>query len=305
MFKGNIAGLIIVLIVFSIKVKANENNTAVIQGKASLVSYGLDLDGFEDSLLAHILSYNKVQISISRYPQWLPRGREFAIMSKHKGIDIVWGSATKKRFDSYLPVKIPIYKGLIGWRLALVKQANQHIFAEVRTLDDLRAFTPGQQRNWSDYKIFEENGFTIASGTNRIALADMLVLGRYYFFPRPVIEIEKERREYINMDITLEPHVLIRYKSAYVFYVAKNNVELAKTLTDGLHKAKADGSFDRLFERHFKTLFERLDLQNRRIVELYNPLLPKEMLDIDDHFWISPKTLIQTGKPQSVDEQSG
>jgi hypothetical protein len=294
MFKGNIAGLIIILfIVFSSYLKANENNVAVVKDTTALVSYGLNLDGFEDALLAHILSYNKAETTISRYPQWLPRGREFAIMSKHKGIDVVWGSATNERFNSYLPVKIPIYKGLIGWRLALVKQPNQDIFADVNSLDDLREYTPGQHHNWSDYKIFEENGFTTSSGANRLALADMLVLGRFDFFPRAVIEIEKELREYTNMDITLEPHLLIRYKSAYVFYVAKSKIELAKTLTDGLHKAKADGSFDRLFQRYFKTLFERLDLQNRRIIELYNPLLPKEMLDINEHFWISPKALLQ------------
>jgi hypothetical protein len=85
---------------------------------------------------------------------------------------------------------------------------------------------------------------------------------------------------------------LFRAKLAFVFYVVKENVELAKTLTKGLLSAKADGSFNRLFERYFKTLFERLDLPNRRVIELNNPLLPKEMLDMDDHFWISPKSLL-------------
>jgi hypothetical protein len=67
---------------------------------------------------------------------------------------------------------------------------------------------------------------------------------------------------------------------------------LAKTLTDGMLKAKADGSFDRLFEEHFKTLFERLDLSNRTLIQLDNSLLPEEMLDIDENLWISPKALI-------------
>jgi hypothetical protein len=292
MFKVNIAGLfIIVLIAFSFKVKATENSEEVVKVRTALVSYGLNLDGFEDALLAHILSYDNADTSISRYPQLLPRGRAFGLMSKNEGIDIVWGSATNERFASYLPVKIPIYKGLIGWRLALVKQANQYIFANASTLEDLHLFTPGQHHNWSDYKIFEENGFTISSGADRLALADMLVRGRFDFFPRAVIEIERELREYAEMDIMLEPHLLIRYKSAYVFYVAKNNVELAKKLTDGLRRAKADGSFDTLFEGHFKALFKRLDLQNRRIIELSNPLLPEEMLEIEEQFWISPKAI--------------
>ena len=295
MFRKNIiAVVILILIVFPTIAKTNKNNVTAQKTTTKLVSFGLNLDGFEDALLAQILSYQKADVLISRYPRWIPGVRAFQIMAKHQGIDIVWGSATKERFDTYLPVKFPIYKGLIGWRLALVTQANQQIFADVSTLDELRAFNPGQRLNWADYKIYKENGFTIASGSSRRALAEMLLLDRFDFFPRGVIEIEMEQREYTNMSIVLDPHLLIRYKSAFVFYVAKDNLELAKILTEGLHKAKADGSFDRLFEHHFKALFERLDLPNRKIIQLKNSLLPKEMLDIDEHFWISPKTLLDT-----------
>ena len=96
----------------------------------------------------------------------------------------------------------------------------------------------------------------------------------------------------LKKGITLDPHLLIRYISAYVYYVAKDNAELAKTLTQGLLITKADGSFDRLFEPHFKALFERLDLPSRRIIQFNNPLLPEQMLDIEEHFWISPKDLL-------------
>jgi len=292
-FNNLITLIFVAFIALSNTVNAKENSMITTKVKTGLVSYGLDLYGFEDALLAQILSYDKTQVSVSRFPQWIPGVRAFQIMAKHQGIDIVWGSATNARFDSYLPVKIPIYKGLIGWRLALVKKFKQHIFADVRTLGELRRFNPGQQLNWSDYTIYKENGFTITSGASRDALAEMLVLERFDFFPRAVIEIEKELREYNDKSITLDPHLLIRYKSAFVFYVAKDNVELAKTLTDGLHKAKADGSFNRLFEHHFQALFERLDLPNRRIIQLNNPLLPKEMLDIEEHFWISPQALLE------------
>jgi len=87
----------------------------------------------------------------------------------------------------------------------------------------------------------------------------------------------------LKKGITLDPHLLIRYISAYVYYVAKDNAELAKTLTQGLLITKADGSFDRLFEPHFKALFERLDLPSRRIIQFNNPLLPEQMLDIEEH----------------------
>jgi hypothetical protein len=306
MYRENIISVIILMLfAFSTTAKTNKNNVVAPKTTTKLVSFGLYLDGFEDALLAQILSYQKADVLITRYPEWIPGVRAFQIMAKHQGIDIVWGSATKERFDSYLPVKVPIYKGLIGWRLALVTQANQHIFADVSTLEQLRKYSPGQRLNWSDYKIYKENGFTITSGSSRRALAEMLLLDRFDFFPRAVIEIEMEQREYANMSIVLDPHILIQYKSAFVFYVAKDNLELAKILTEGLHKAKADGSFDSLFEHHFKALFERLDLPNRRIIELNNSLLPKEMLDIEEHFWISPKTLLDTiPSPRAFDHEN-
>ena len=78
MFKGNITGLIIIVLIdFLTTVKADEHNMKVVKKNTSLVAYGMDLDGFENTLLAHVLSYEKPEISISRYPQWLPREREF------------------------------------------------------------------------------------------------------------------------------------------------------------------------------------------------------------------------------------
>jgi hypothetical protein len=212
-------------------------------------------------------------------------------MANYQDIDITWGSATNANFERYLPIKVPIYKGLIGWRLALIKQSRRNIFVNVSTLDGLRKFSLGQKLNWADYKIYKENDFTITSGSKRTALAEMLARERFDFFPRSVIEVAKELNEFTSLELTLDPHLLIRYKSAFVFYVAKNNIELAKILTDGLYKAKADGSFDRLFEGHFKELFERLNLPGRRVIQLNNPFLPEEILDIDDHFWISPKAI--------------
>jgi hypothetical protein len=292
MYQKKIINLIIIALIVLAKPVVSDEHDSIAKPNSNLIIYGLDLDGFEDALLAQILSYQKADYYISRYTKWLPRGRAFDLMSKEQGIDIVWGSATNERFKSYLPVKIPIYKGLIGWRLALVKQGNQNIFAQIRNLAELREFTPGQQLNWSDYRIFRENGFDVTSGVNRDALAEMLTLGRFDFFPRAVIEIEKELRDFADIGLSLEPHVLIRYKSAYVFYVAKNNTELAKQLHDGLIKSKDDGSFDALFEQHFKALFERWDLSKRTIIQLNNPLIPTQMLEIDEHFWISPQALV-------------
>ena len=53
MFRGNITGFVIfVFIAFSTIGKANENNQIVFKTTSKPVGYGIDLDGFEDELLA-------------------------------------------------------------------------------------------------------------------------------------------------------------------------------------------------------------------------------------------------------------
>lgn len=269
-------------------VSSETTNSTDIEQPTSVIGYGLDLDGYESALLNLALSYNDKNIKVKRFHTWLPRGREFALMNKQAGIDVVWGSATNDRFASYSAIPIPIYKGLIGWRMALVKTDRLEQFSNVKSLADLRQYIPGQHQNWSDYKIYRANDLTVTSGVNRDALAQMLMLERFDYFPRAVIEMKKELRDFAHLDLALEPYVLIRYKSAYIFYVAKDNESLRNKLEIGLQSALRDGSFDALFKRYFAKELATFKLGSRTVIELSNPLLPKQMLDIHPSMWISP-----------------
>ena len=55
-----------------------------------------------------------------------------------------------------------------------------------------------------------------------------------------------------------------------------------------VEKAIADGSFERLFERHFKTRLEKLALRQRRIIELKNPYLPGKTPFQREALWYRP-----------------
>ena len=257
--------------------------------KQPIVGYGLNLQNYETKLLSLALSSGDFRAQVNDHTEALPRGREFELLAKGQDIDVVWGSATKQRFLHYRPVQIPIYKGLIGWRLALIHQNTPTLFAPVKKLEQLRHFLPGQHRNWTDYKIYRLNGFDVASGLHSEALANMLHKQRFDFFPRAVIEVEKELQEYQHLNITLDQHLLIRYPSAYVFYVAKENPLLANAIEKGLNKALENGSFDALFKSHFEGLFKSLLLQKRQLIELNNPLLPDSMRELESKYWVNPK----------------
>ena len=46
---------------------------------------------------------------------------------------------TREREERLQPIRIPIYKGLIGWRVNLLRQTDSQLLSHVRTLDDLKA----------------------------------------------------------------------------------------------------------------------------------------------------------------------
>ncbi|GHD80924.1 hypothetical protein ACFSQE_13645 [Vogesella fluminis] len=71
----------------------------------------------------------------------------------------------------------------------------------------------------------------------------------------------------------MTPYLVIRYPTAFYFFVSPHQPELAALLQRGLELAVADGSFEQLFQRHFGNTLKRLHLDRRRIIDLPNPLL--------------------------------
>ena len=52
-------------------------------------------------------------------------------------IDVVSVPTTKERETTFLPVRIPILKGILGYRVFLIQKSAQSRFNEVKTLEQL------------------------------------------------------------------------------------------------------------------------------------------------------------------------
>jgi hypothetical protein len=61
-------------------------------------------------------------------------------------LQVLWAMTTREREEHLIPLRIPIYKGLIGWRVNLLEKSQQHLLSNVRTLDDLKALRFGQRQ---------------------------------------------------------------------------------------------------------------------------------------------------------------
>ena len=188
--------------------------------------------------------------------------------------DIAWAMTSPEREAELLPIRVPVDRGLIGYRLALVRAADAERWREVHHLADLAPYTAGQGHDWPDTDILRANGLRVQTSSRYETLFDMLRLGRIDYFPRSVIEIDDEAATPLAHDLVIEPHVLLRYPAASYLFVRPNRPQLAEDLARGLEVAVADGSFQRLFQRHFGDLIARHRLNQRRTLTLRNPLLP-------------------------------
>lgn len=287
-------------VIFSSWLGANQTSANTAVSNKQFVAYGLNIDNYEKSLLEMALNLKNTDVKVSYYPAYLPRGREFTLMENSQGIDVTWGSATESRENRFHAIRIPIYKGLIGWRLALVTNDDVNLFASVEDLGSFKQFTAGQNLVWTDTKILNANDIVTHSGSNKRALAEMLVLHRFDYFPRSVIEVERDLNEFSQLDLAIEPHIFLTYPTAYYFYVSKDNTELANAIESGLKTLQASGQFDQHFYSHFADLLLRLNLNERTQIILENPLLPSTAPIHEKNLWLRTTDILKFVSSSSV-----
>ena len=205
-------------------------------------------------------------------------------------LNVVWSSTTEEKEQNYLAIRIPLRKGLLGYRILLVHKDKQALLKNVRTLADLKKFSVGQGVGWDDVKLYEANGISVVEAKYS-NLFRMLHYQRFDLFPRGINEIftEFEKESAQNPDMVIDENILIHYPWPYYFFVSKNNQALHKRLASGLKKMLKDGSFDAIFWKYNGKAIEAVNFKNRRIIEIQNYLLPKATPLHHSSLWFRPK----------------
>lgn len=209
-------------------------------------------------------------------------------------LDAFWNSSNADKENDYIPVRIPLYKGLLGNRIFIIHKDNQAKFDNIKTLDDLKSITIGQGKTWADTKILESNGLNVVKANKYESLFLMVDGGRFDAFSRGVHEPFGELANHPNLkDLTVEKHLMLVYRMPFYLFVSKNNKTLAKDLEAGLNAAIADGSFDQVFfsDPAVQDVMAKADMKNRRAIYLDNPTLSKETPLDRKELWFDPKSI--------------
>jgi hypothetical protein len=210
------------------------------------------------------------------------------LLETDPGLDVVWTMTTAEREKRLLPIRVPIDRGLLGWRLLLVRQDAEKSFAGVRDAATLRTLRAGQGADWPDTDILKAAALPVDASALYGDLFVKLRAGRIDYFPRSLLEVWNEQAAHSDDGLVVEPHLALHYPTAMYFFVKRSDTALAADLRKGLDLALHDGSMEALFERRYGSAIRRAGLDRRTVIELKNPLLPAET-PLDDHrLWFRP-----------------
>ncbi|MDJ0989550.1 MAG: hypothetical protein QNI85_06030 [Desulfobacterales bacterium] len=191
-----------------------------------------------------------------------------------------------------LPIRIPVAKGLLGYRLFLVKRQEIERFASIQSLEELKQMRAGLRQQWSTTLAMQALGFEVMTGRSYEGLFRMLVHGRFDYFPRGINEIfeEYDRRRLDLLEMAIEPSKALCLPMPTYVFVSPKNPELAARIQAGLRMMIQDGSRDKLFWEYHRASIKQSDLAHRRIFRVDNPLLSPETPFEQQHLWLDPST---------------
>lgn len=225
------------------------------------------------------------KIKLQEAVQQMNQSRAIQFMIKNKYIDVVWTMTSVERERKMLPIRIPLYKGLLGCRALLITRSNKNKFKDIDNLNQFKKFIAGQGHDWPDTLILRSNSLKVEPGTLYKSLFTMLLNNRFDYFPRSVIEIWDEYQIYRRNDIVIDKYILLLYPSPGYFFVSLQNHKLAKRIETGLRIAIEDGSFDKVFNVFAKKKKVFQILKNKKIFILKNPYMPTTIPLKDKKLW--------------------
>lgn len=262
------------------------------------------INDFSDPNAAYVIKMLKLAIAYSDNPdsqinvshEDYTQSRTNEEVRSRGLLDVCWTTADKDIESQLRPIRIPLFKGLLGYRVFIINKNNQAKFDQVETLSDLKKLTVGQGRSWADGRVLEANGFNVIKTNKYPSLFYMVEGGRFDAFPRGVNEPFSELESRTEMDLAVEKNLMIYYLMPFYLFVAPDNDKLAKDLETGFERAIANGEFDKVFygDPAIQDVLKKANMKDRKLFKLENPLLSQETPVHRPELWFDPQSLDDT-----------
>lgn len=236
------------------------------------------------------LALTKAGVDYTLVPKERPESnkRLAALMEQEGTFDVAFFGTRPELEDRLRPIRFPIHRGLLGYRVAITARDNLERLDEIDTVDDFLSLRICQGLGWSDTEILESAGFQVETGKYQ-NLFRVVNAGRCDIYTRAVFEAYNEvaERQDTLTNLVVDDSILIRYRLASFIFVNPAREDLALAIETGLAIAQEDGSFRALFEAaevHAEAR-ERTNIAARHCLDVANPLLSPETAAIPDEYW--------------------
>jgi ABC-type amino acid transport substrate-binding protein len=212
-----------------------------------------------------------------------PAAEDEASVFRTKGFDIFGTVAGNQKLanEQKILIPLPLMKGLLGYRILIVRADEREKFGAIKTAKELQKLRLGIPSTWADAELFRQNGYPVVEkgGFDEIFTRLRNKEFDYVSFGANEVDGVFAERAASAGQLVIEQSLLVYYPFPLVFYVNPKNKALAERVTQGLTRISSNGELDKIFKRYFGKGLVHLKLNERQMIKLSNPMLPSEMVD--------------------------
>lgn len=201
---------------------------------------------------------------------------------------IAWSGTNSVRERDLLPIRVPLFAGLLGIRMPVIRSSDKPRFDLIRNDSDLKQLVACQGDQWPDSDILEANGYEVERVTSFERMYRMLEAGRCDYFPRGITEIYGELDRNVYPGLMAYERVLLSYTFPMYFFVAQGDEELAAVLEERLLQFAQSGDLQAYLRLHPVTrgAFPLARFRDSLVFRLENPDLPAATPLQNRSFWL-------------------
>ena len=222
----------------------------------------------------------------------MEQGRAFLELQRNTGLDVYWAGTSIIREQRLKAIRIPLVKGMLGFRQFVIHKNRRQDFARITNLSDLQKMVACQGAHWPDSDVLEGAGLKVMRNPIYENMFKQVAAGRCDYFPRGVHEgrAEVAARAQAYPSLIWYQGLTLYYPFPMYFFVSSDNSVLHRRITQGLKKAVADGSFERYMQQDPTTahLFPLQKWLKIKTIVIKNQQLSEDTPVHDLRYWMQP-----------------
>ena len=211
-------------------------------------------------------------------------GEEESSALTQKNHDLLITIAGNQKFNTEEVILIPrpLARNILGYRILIINRKDQVKFNEVNT-SKIKSLAQGIPKTWSDADIFRSNGYKVREEGHFDDIFERLATKQFDYVTFGINEVKSVfNQKVMSSDkLIIEDQLIFFYPFPLVFYVNPKQKSLAKRIEKGLEIIEGNGTLDNIFKAHYGSLTRGLNLKNRDLFCLENPLTPKKFANLE------------------------